>query len=724
MSEMERKTVRPVILCGGSGTRLWPLSTKARPKQYLSLLSDKSMVELTRDRVSSPVEGIAFNGPLAVGSEQHRDHLVSLLDDAHIILEPFGRNSAPAIAAACLRSDPEDILLVMPADHSIANVSAFHAAISAGTKLAENGSIVTFGIQPTFPATGYGYIKAASKDAAESRVEAFVEKPDEETAKQYLAKGDYFWNAGIFMFKASAMLKELDTHEPDIVPGVKAALVNDGERTSQLDGAAFARVPDISIDYAVLERAKDVMVVPVDMEWNDVGGYEALHDLLAGDETGNVTEGPVFLDGGQGNYLRSEGPRILVSGVKDLAVVATDEAVMIAPKGDAKAVKMLGQTYLSNTDTLTVPARVREAATRFLKQSYETWARTAWDETAGGFVEQLSMEGEPDRAADRRLRVQARQVYSFSKGASEGWVDETIARTMAERGLDYLFSNGRHPDGGWVHRLSPSGEVIDGTRDFYDHAFVILGAAACYKAFGIEAARDMGLETLQFLNEQMFDETHGGWVDALPKPEYRRANPHMHLLEASMELAAATGHPEARAVADKVVALFEAKLFRAAEDELIEYFDTDWTPHGAPGHAEIEPGHHYEWATLLAFHQRLTGHDTLSWQRRLITRADKAGLDPRDGFAFNSVTALGRTCNARKRLWPQLEMLRARLIHPGLAPVGEVERLFDAINARYLDGMPAGTWLDEIDETGKNASRAIPASMLYHFATSFGMLAG
>lgn len=719
MRQADKFRVKPVILCGGSGTRLWPLSTTSTPKQFLRLLSDRTMVEMTADRVAGDIGDVVFASPLAVGSSKHANLLSSMLPDAQLILEPVGRNSAPAIAAACLAVDKDEILLVLPADHNIANLDAFHEAIRAAARLAADDAIVTFGIKPTHAATGYGYIKARNKSGAHSPVEAFVEKPKLDVAEAYLEDGGYFWNAGIFMFKASTMLAALEEFEPEILPVVSRAMTKD-EPT--LDEANFVQAKNISIDYAVMERASNTMVVPVDMGWSDVGGYRAIHELLGSNETSTVVHGPVQATDTDGAYIRSEGPRVLVSGVKDLAIIATDEAIMIVPKSNDDAVKALGSAFKQNRDSLHVAEDTKVRASEFLRSAFDVWSDVAWDENQGGFVEQLSLDGTPDTAADRRLRVQARQVFSFSKAAQNDWLDKDLARDLAEKGLDYLLSKGRHRDGGFVHRLSPAGETISDVRDFYDHAFVILAGATCYDAFGMSEARDMAVDALAFLNDRLFDEQNRGWFDALPKPEYRRANPHMHLLEATTELHAATGLQDAATTAKKVVALFESDLFRGAEDELVEMFGLDWTPHGAPGQAEIEPGHHFEWATLLTLHQRSTGHDTLSWQRRLIDRAQRAGIDHKDGLAYNAVTALGAVRNGRKRLWPQLEMLRSLLLHPAAAPAGSVDKLFAQINKTYIEGMPRGLWIDEIDENGKLYSKAVPSSMLYHFVTAFGML--
>ncbi|MEQ9316487.1 MAG: sugar phosphate nucleotidyltransferase, partial [Henriciella sp.] len=632
------KLITPVILCGGSGTRLWPLSNCQTPKQFLRLLSPKSMIEMTVDRVSVEQGGLSFSAPLAIGSKRHAKALFKTLPGATLVLEPFGRNSAPAIAAACLACDPDEMLLVLPADHDIANLTAFHAAISAGLPAAEAGAIVTFGIKPTHAATGYGYIKAAVADADALPVEAFVEKPNQQTADDYVASGQYFWNAGIFMFRAQVMIDALNAHEPTILPVVKKSFQHACNAVIDLRPEVFCDAKDISIDYAVLERSTKTMVVPVDMGWSDVGGYRAIYDLLAEDNNSNVLQGPARAIGSERVFVRSEGPRIIVSDIKDVAVIATDDAVSIVSLSGDAAVKQQRAEFLRDRDVFGVSDETRDNATSFLETAFDVWSRKAWDDRQGGFVEQLSLKGKPDTEANRRLRVQARQIFSFSKAAKRGWLDKETARSLVERGLEYLIDKGRHPEWGWVHHLSPTGEIANPTRDLYDHAFVILAGAAAWDAFQLADAKAMAFDTLSFLNEQMLDQKNGGWHDALPSPDYKRANPHMHLLEASMDLFEATGEVEAIKLSNSIVKLFERALYRPEYDELVEFFDADWTARGAPGEAEIEPGHHYEWSTLLTLHQRLTGHDTLSWQRRLIRCADRAGIDAGDQLAYNAVT--------------------------------------------------------------------------------------
>ncbi|MEM6534529.1 MAG: AGE family epimerase/isomerase [Pseudomonadota bacterium] len=714
----------PVILCGGSGTRLWPLSTPDRPKQFLPLTSNKPMIVETADRFAETLaDGIAFGRLLVVGSDHHRADLEQVLPTARLILEPMGRNSAPAVAAACLASKPDDLLLILPADHSIKDIAAFHGAISCAAPAARSGAIVTFGIQPTYAATGYGYIKAKpAKRKKVFDVDQFVEKPELATAEQYLAAGTYYWNAGIFLFQASTMQAALAAHAPDIIPAVEAALGNGASDILELDKSAFARAPNISIDYAVMEHAENVKVVPVDMGWSDVGDYQALWDLLAdgGDDT--VTAGRVVAQNTKRLYVNTEGPLVAVRGVSDLVVVATDDTVMITPRGDARAVKSVGQTVGEQRHLLDLSDTIISEATDWFWQTLNVWRTKAWDTKNGGFVEQLTLDGRPDIDAPRRVRVQARQIYSFARAADLGWGDASGALDLVEQGLAFFRQTLRHPEGGWVHTVGADGVPIDRRRELYDHSFIILAAATAYKVTGKEGALALVHDAADFVESQLEDQQNGGWRESLTLAAPRRANPHMHLLEAALAWHDATGHPQAMGIAKRVVELFETRFFDPTTNIMAEYFEADWQPVQKGQKAIWEPGHHYEWATLLASYDERTGHDTLSWRRRLIRQADQYGRDPASGFAVNTRDHDGCASNSNRRLWPQLEMFRAHLLHPGLDAVGSDEVRLRRILDTYLNWGPEGGWLDETDAQGGPYSQAIPASMIYHFVTAFAPL--
>jgi len=332
----------PVILSGGSGTRLWPLSTAARPKQFLEFVPGGTMLAQTLAR--APAD--SFGEPLVICNAAHAELVLSQCAGraVNLILEPSARNTAPAIALAALSLPPEALMLVMPSDHVIADVGAFHRAIASAQELAQDGWLVTFGITPTGPETGYGYIRSGEElGSGLWRAEQFVEKPDAATAQTYLDEGCYNWNAGIFLFNAGAYIEALSKHAPEMLEASRRSLAAARREGASVhpEAEAFAACPSDSVDYAVMEKAERVAVVPVDMGWSDIGSWDALHDLLPKDDAGNVLVGDVTALGSSGCLVRTDGPAVAVTGVDNLIVIASADAVMILPRGQSQDVKTI-----------------------------------------------------------------------------------------------------------------------------------------------------------------------------------------------------------------------------------------------------------------------------------------------------------------------------------------------------------------------------------------------
>ncbi len=343
---MPATDVKVVLLSGGSGTRLWPLSREAYPKQFLALASDYSLLQDTWRRAAP----LTASTPIVVANEEHRFLVAEQLRQLGvaapaIVLEPVGRNTAPAIAAAALQAaegGADPLLLVLPSDHVITDADGFRAAVLAASPAAAAGALVTFGIVPGAPETGFGYIQAgADGDARGVRgVLRFVEKPDAAAAAGYLADGGYFWNSGMFLFRASTVLAELERFRPDVLAAVKAALAaakRDGDFI-RLDQHAFAACPADSIDYAVMERTAAARVLAVDIGWSDVGSWSALWQVAARDADGNAHHGDLLAVDSRGNYVHGRKLVALV-GVDDLVVVDTDDAVLVARKDRVQQVK-------------------------------------------------------------------------------------------------------------------------------------------------------------------------------------------------------------------------------------------------------------------------------------------------------------------------------------------------------------------------------------------------
>lgn len=341
----------PVILSGGSGTRLWPLSRSKKPKQFLPLLNDKSMLQNTLLRV----KGLAGLGaPLIICNEDHRFMVAEQLRELAIskpaiVLEPEGRNTAPAIAVAALKAmqqGDDPLLLILAADHAIKDVPAFHQAVELAIPAALQGKLVTFGIVPTSAHTGYGYIRRDAKPdsalpAGVSGVAQFYEKPDATTARQFVDSGEYYWNSGMFLFKASRLLAELQQFAPDIVAAAEQALAKASADLDfiRLDKAAFSASPSDSIDYAVMEKSANTVMVPLDAGWSDVGSWDALWQVMAKDEQGNACRGDVLLEQCHNSYVYAEQRLVTAIGLDEVVVVETKDAVLVAHKSQLQGVK-------------------------------------------------------------------------------------------------------------------------------------------------------------------------------------------------------------------------------------------------------------------------------------------------------------------------------------------------------------------------------------------------
>ncbi len=359
-------SILPVILAGGSGSRLWPLSRSLYPKQFLPLTSEKTMLQETLLRLNGLQDkGIKLVDPIVICNEEHRFVVAEQVramgqDLESIILEPVGRNTAPAIALAAIeatRNKDDHIILVLAADHSIKNVDAFHEAIASARAFADDGHLVTFGVTVDKPETGYGYIKKGEQQLLDcqgqsfnaSQIDSFVEKPSLEKAQEYMSSGEFLWNSGMFVFKASRYLQELEKFRPDILEACRNAMketTRDLDFT-RIDKDAFTACPDESIDYAVMERTDDARVVPLDASWSDVGSWSSLWEVCDKDAQGNVKQGDVLTEATSNSFIHAESRLVSTLGVDDLVVVETKDAVMVANKNAVQDVKKL-VTQLKN----------------------------------------------------------------------------------------------------------------------------------------------------------------------------------------------------------------------------------------------------------------------------------------------------------------------------------------------------------------------------------------
>lgn len=330
-----------VILAGGSGSRLWPLSRATHPKQFLALNGERTMLQETVNRLSQ----LDISSTITICNENHRFFVAEQLREigklGSIILEPLGRNTAPAVAIAALLTDDDPLLLVLAADHIIQDNFAFEKAVLDATPLAEAGKLVTFGVSPTKAHTGYGYILKGDQQGVGFEVDSFVEKPSAEKAGEFLNSGNYYWNSGMFLFRASRYLEELKKFRPDIYSACKAATNKTTKDLDfvRLDSSEFEVCPSDSIDYAVMENTKDAVVVAMNAGWSDIGSWSSLWDVSEKDKNNNVATGDVILRDATNSYFRADGIVVAAVGVDDLAVVTTKDAVLIAKKENVQDVK-------------------------------------------------------------------------------------------------------------------------------------------------------------------------------------------------------------------------------------------------------------------------------------------------------------------------------------------------------------------------------------------------
>ena len=343
-------TIIPIILSGGAGTRLWPLSWGNHPKQFLSLVSDKTMIQETLLRL----KGLETGNPVISCGEGHRFLVAQQIGEVTdkkptILLEPMAKNTAPAIAAACcaaMKQDKDAVVVVLPSDHVIADVSAFQNAVKTAALNAEKGYLVTFGIVPTFPSTGYGYVKAAGAETDGAyTLEKFVEKPCLEKAQEYLASGEYAWNSGMFVFKASAFLEELKVHNPEMAALSIEAFEKASVETDfiRFDKDSFGKIKGDSIDYAVMEKTSKGKIVKLNAGWDDVGSWTALYDISKKDKNQNVVKGDVITLDTTASYIRGGQRTIATIGLDNIVIVDSDDSLLIASKDKIQDVKKIAE---------------------------------------------------------------------------------------------------------------------------------------------------------------------------------------------------------------------------------------------------------------------------------------------------------------------------------------------------------------------------------------------
>lgn len=742
--------ISPIILCGGEGSRLWPVSRRDFPKQFASLIGDLSCFQQAVVRLHAHEE---VGKAVVVTGEAHESIVRAQLEavgiDAFIVLEPEGRDSAPAAAAAAaflLDRGMDDAAVMQPADHYIPDAEAFQAAARCAARTAKKGYIVTFGLAPMRPETSYGYIERGDPLAdcrGAAAVRRFVEKPTAESASKYLQQG-FLWNSGIFAFRPSVLLGEMRSFEPAIAEAAERAVSaarRDGN-VVRLDPSLFAQSPKKSLDYAVMERTAKAAVVSADFSWSDLGAWGAIYGVHDKDADLNVIRGgaAILIDSHR-CFVRTAAAPVAVIGLSDVGVIAEPDGVVVCKLDASASVKKAVDLFRSrarpealrrskNPETHRDYRDLANAAHRLGRwldnSALPLWWTAGADHARGGYFELLDEQGRAV-SAPRRLRVQARQVYVYATVGSAGW--QGPWRAAVAHGLESLRARYRRADGLYRTLADDDGAPLDDRTFLYDQAFVLLALASSVKS-GLEAGwcTTEG-RSLRSLLYERFGREGGGFLEQELRGSTFQSNPHMHLLESALAWCEADGaDAEWEELAHSIVRLCLDKFVDAESGLLREFFDNTGAPAvGFPGRI-VEPGHQFEWAWLLSRWSEGRGDAAAgAAAARLADIGERYGIDDVRGVAIDVLLADMSPHSRQARLWPQAERLKAAL---GLAKAQpehregyEATALLAAQGiSHYLQASTPGLWHDKLRPDGTFVIEPSPASSLYHIAGAIDAL--
>lgn len=714
--------IYPVIMCGGSGTRLWPASRPSLPKQFIPLAGNRSLFQETAARVAALSQD---SGELVVvGGLNHKRAILDQLEEigitAVILLEPEGRDSAAAMAAAAewtAQRAPEAINLFVASDHHIPNAEAFRQAVDTAASAAAQGRIVTLGVVPTEPSSAYGYIAPSGPELA--AVSAFVEKPDQATASRYISEG-YLWNSGNFIVRADVLCQEIAERAPAVSEAVRSAVADaeiDGQCLTL--GAGFKAAPKISIDYAVMEKTTRASVLPVRFEWSDLGAWDSVHASGEGDV------GLHILEESEGCLVRAcDGVMVAAVGLRDVGIIVERDAVLVTDLKKSQDVKKVVERLRKlSPQHLDFPApepleTLEGGAARFaawLRQSALPIWSTLGQAENGAFEEVLGLDGR-HISVSRRARVQARQLQVYAE-AGQGWRGPWKA--VVETGLSQLRTSYLRPDGQMRTLLAADGSPLDETAMIYDQAFLIFALASISNATA-QPALEAEASAVRDLLLQRVD-AHGGLREAGSHPY--QSNAHMHLLEAALAWEEAGGCREWSALADQIVHLARTRFIDAGTGSLREFFDAEWWPAAGEDGRLVEPGHQFEWSWLLARYGRKRNDAEVLADAWRLYESGLKGVDAKRRIAMDALNINGSVRSPRSRLWPQTEWLKASLI---LATVSDdirraqcLDQAARAQRALWHYLTPQGLWRDKMLENGSFIDEPAPASSFYHIMAAY-----
>ncbi|OYU48754.1 MAG: mannose-1-phosphate guanylyltransferase [Rhizobiales bacterium PAR1] len=721
-----------VILCGGSGTRLWPASRPSRPKQFTHLVSSETLFLHTARRA---VVNHDERKLLVVAGRAHEATILDQLEyadfEGSILIEPEARDSGPAIAAAAAyvaTISPDAVMFVLASDHYIPETGAFQASLAVAEQAAREGLIATLGILPTHASTAYGYIAPASAPIENhyTPIREFREKPDRATAEQFVRDG-YLWNSGNFVATAGTLLAAFETFEPELAAAARRAadeVVQDG--LSYHLGPSFHEAKKISIDFAVMERARNTCVVPVGWQWSDLGAWDAVHAVVPPDQEGNVRTGEtVAIDTCNSLIRAAPGMIVAAVGLRDLAVIADRDAVLVCQLDASQSVKqVVDELKRRNLPAVDLPAESRVPPLAVQAAELKSWLFNAalplwWcagaDHERGGFHEMIDLDGEP--VGDiRRCRVQSRQAYVYATAGALGWSGPW--KSAVQHAFDALERTYLRADGLYRTLVDHQGQVLDETAKLYDQAFVLLALAASKSV--IPGAEDKALALLARL--ESFRHEQGGFREN--ESEVFQSNPHMHLFEACLAWVEAGGDAQWAKLAADIAKLACTCFFVAESGAIHEFFDTDWKPASGVSGQRVEPGHQFEWAWLLERWSRLSGDANAAVVARRLFNAGQKGIDRQRKVAMNALATnvldqAHGPLDAGARLWPQTEWLKAACLlsdGKGASAVASPRDILASLTGvrRYLDTPVKGLWRDKMLPDGALVEEPAPASTLYH----------
>ncbi|HSZ75163.1 MAG TPA: AGE family epimerase/isomerase [Rhizomicrobium sp.] len=743
---MKKCSIIPVILCGGEGSRLWPVSRRDSPKQFVRLLGEHSCFQQAALRLSR-MEGAG--APVIVTGAAHeamvRKQLEELSLDATIILEPEGRDSGPAVLAAAVylaNEAPDCVAIMQPADHYIPDIEKFQHAASQAAIAAAAGFIVTFGIAPTGPEISYGYIAPADPLAEADGVLAvshFAEKPSRERAVEYLTRG-YVWNSGIFAFAPQILLDEMRKFEPAIADCVESAIANARRNGNvvRLDAESFSRTKKKSLDHAVMEHTARAAVVPANFRWSDLGAWDAIHAESEKDARGNAVSGDgVVLIESDDCLVRAPHIPVAVIGLKNVGVIAEADGVVVcrldasaSVKGAVDALRAKGRAEAFRSGVTGGQfANLKHAArelSRWLQSSaLPLWWAAGADHGRGGFFELLDGDARA-LAVRRRLRVQARQIYVYAGavGSNGPWI------AAVRFGLAYLRNKYRLANGFYRTQVADDGAPADDALFLYDQAFVLLALASAAKADVDREACVAEAANLRAALTSTCARDGGGFWELPAHGSRLQSNPHMHLLEAALAWNEVQPHSGWDTLAESIVRLCRESFLDRQTGALREFFDDAGNPmSGSAGHI-VEPGHLFEWAWLLTRWSVLRGDAyALEAAHTLQQLGEAHGVDAQRGVAIDSISDDFSPLSRQARLWPQTERLKAALALASRA-ADEIQRkeMEQAALAAarglsyYLHVSVPGLWRDKMRPDGTFTDEPSPASSLYHIACAINEL--